>query len=124
MTYDPYAVRQIRQFLAGFIPLTGFMIKEFTALGDRFSVSCLMALPGDEIYKPDVCLRVARVLRAVFAAPPAGERKLNDLPFVSVHLLERMLERVTDMKVRDDLIRTLAELKTLLAVAPENIDAG
>ena len=93
----------------------GPFLKRIDGLGDRLAVSIIMATNEAEAARPEVAMRVAKLLGAAFNRPGSIQCEIDRTPRVSLFLLERILRTTTDEAAREAVAGTLVELRNLAA---------
>lgn len=111
---DPYHSVTVIAFVTNPQPfITGSAMKIFSRMGDRLGSSIIANVEPGVLAEPEASRRIARALRLAFSALSDCQCAADRLPYISLYLLERVLEVCNDEQARLDINTTLAELRDL-----------
>ena len=96
--------------------MTGHFLKLLDRLGDRLTLSLLMAGDIEGLYGPQSAIRAARALKAAFDSP-AKRCATDNVPRGAIFLLEHLLQHVDDPTARTEIGASLIELRDIAAKA-------
>lgn len=111
---DPYELASVRRcFQPPTFSFTGWSLKALSRLGDRVGASYLMSVPEHSLYDSQACRAFARAAVLAFESSSSPVCPSDRIPYFTVFLLDRMLEKNQEPVVRRDVAEALVKLRDL-----------